>query len=85
MTHYSSVCTLTDRVRLTGTVLIEAADANERPPTRTRQRFRGTVTVALPTVGPMVERIIVATIKRSYEKLPAVLEQWVQACAATLQ
>jgi hypothetical protein len=103
-THFSSVCTLTDRcartqrnaharisahiscsrseraaprlrsVRVEGTVRVEAAGAG-----RTRQRFAGTVNVALPSVGPLVEKMIVAAIARSYTHMPAIVEEWMQA------
>jgi hypothetical protein len=63
-------------VRVEGVVRIEAAGAR-----RTRQRFCGTVSVALPTVGPLVERLIVSTMRRSYACLPAIVDEWMQARA----
>jgi hypothetical protein len=64
-------------VRVEGTVRVEAAGAG-----RTRQRFAGTVNVALPSVGPLVEKMIVAAIARSYTHMPAIVEEWMQARCA---
>jgi hypothetical protein len=65
-------------VRVEGTVRLESAG-----PGRTRQRFRGTARVSLPTVGPLVEKLIVSTITRSYARLPDIVHQWTQARAAS--
>jgi len=78
-THFSSICTVSDRVRVEGTVRIEAAG-----PGRTRQRFRGTACVSLPTVGPLVERLIVKHIARSYADMPPVVADWMRVRGAAL-
>lgn len=78
-THFASVCTVSDRVRVEGTVRIEAAG-----PGRTRQRFRGTACVSLPTVGPLVERLIVKHIARSYAAMPPVVDDWMRVRGAAL-
>jgi hypothetical protein len=58
---------------VSGTVTIE-----EAAPGVTRQRFRGTVSVGIPTVGSLVEGIVLNRIYRSYTEMPAVFDDWMQ-------
>ena len=70
-THFESVCTLSDRVRVSGTVTIDSPG-----PGRTRQRFRGTVSVGISGIGSLVEGIVLKRIHRSYEEMPAIVDDW---------
>ena len=72
-THFESVCTLSDRVRVVGVVTIDAP-----APGRTRQRFRGTVSVGIPTIGSLVEGIVLSRIYRSYTEMPAIVDDWLK-------
>ena len=65
------MCTLSDRVRVQGTVTID-----EPAPGRTRQRFRGTVSVGISGVGSLVEGIVLSRIYRSYAEMPAIVDDW---------
>ena len=65
------MCTLSDRVRVKGTVTIDAC-----APGRTRQRFRGHISVTVPTIGSLVEGIILKRINRSYEEMPYIIADW---------
>ena len=63
-------------VRVEGTVRIEPS----AKPGRTLQRFRGVCAVTMPApLGPAMEKMIVAQIARSYARLPAIVDDWVQA------
>ncbi len=65
---------ITDRCVVEGEIAIEPAG----PPGVCRVRARGECVVTLRGFGPKIEQIIVDNLRASYEKLPGVLEAWLE-------
>ena len=65
---------ITDRCVVEGEVAVEPAG----PPGVCRVRARGECVVTLRGFGPKIEQIIVDNLRASYEKLPGVLEAWLE-------
>jgi len=76
------VCTLSDRVRVAGTVTISATGSRGE---RTEQRFRGSISVGVPTVGSLVEAIVMKHINRSYAEMPAQVDDWLKHREAAIK
>ena len=65
---------ITDRCVVEGEIAVEPAG----PPGICRVRARGECVVTLRGFGPKIEQIIVDNLRASYEKLPGVLEAWLE-------
>jgi hypothetical protein len=81
--RFKTVNNITSRASVTGTITIDRVVGARSETTGTAQpgtviRVRGECVVNVPGLGGKIESIIVQNLREAYEKLPDVVDEWIQ-------